>query len=51
MWRAVDACTLWKKGELQPILETAGLLTTTDNAGNPFEFLPKWMAANPLGDK
>ena len=51
---AVDACMMWKKGTLQPLLEEAGL-KDKDNFkgydGDPFEFLPKWMTANPLGDK
>jgi cysteine synthase A len=50
---AVDACMMWKKGEFQSVLEEAGL--KNDNfgkyEGDPFEFLPKWMTANPLGDK
>jgi hypothetical protein len=54
----------WKKGTLQPILEQAGLnvkATATGGAkegqdfngyvGDPFEFLPKWMAQNPLRAK
>ena len=50
---AVDACMMWKKGELQPILEEAGLKKDDFNGydGDPFEFLPKWMTQNPLGDK
>jgi len=51
---AVDACMMWKKGELQTLFEGAGL-KKEDNFGgydgDPFEFLPKWMTANPLGDK
>ena len=50
---AVDACMMWKKGELQPLLEKVGLKHDNfkDYEGDPFEFLPKWMTANPLGDK
>jgi cysteine synthase A len=50
---AVDACMMWKKGELQPLLEKAGLKNENfgDYEGDPFEFLPRWMTANPLGDK
>jgi cysteine synthase A len=50
---AVDACMMWKKGELEPLLEEAGLKNNDFNEyeGDPFEFLPKWMTANPLGDK
>jgi len=44
---AADACIMWKKGELQPILKEAGLVTK-DYEGDPFEFLPKWMSQNPL---
>lgn len=46
---AVDLCLQWKSGELQPRLAAAGL--RADGAGyegDPFEFLPKWMSANPL---
>lgn len=50
---AVDACMMWKKGELQPLLENAGV--KDDNfggyEGDPFEFVPRWMTQNPLGDK
>ena len=50
---AADACIKFKKGELQPILEEAGL--NNDNfggyEGDPFEFLPKWMSQNPLRSK
>ena len=42
---AVDACTMWKDGKLQTLLEDAGV--KNDNfggyEGDPFEFLPKWM--------
>jgi cysteine synthase A len=50
---AVDAALMWKKNELQPLLEAAGLNKDNFNGydGDPFEFLPKWMTANPLGDK
>ena len=51
---AVDACMTWKKGELQPLLTNAGLADNNNfngYDGDPFEFLPKWMTANPLGDK
>jgi len=60
---AVDACMGWKKGTLHPILEKAGLnvkKTEADGspgadyngyAGDPFEFLPKWMSQNPLRSK
>jgi len=50
---AADACIQWKKGELQPLLEKAGLKRGKARswggyAGDPFEFLPKWMSQNPL---
>jgi len=50
---AADACIQWKKGELQPKLEAAGLKKDNFNnyAGDPFEFLPKWMSQNPLRSK
>mmetsp|Transcript_21126 Transcript_21126/g.41265 ORF Transcript_21126/g.41265 Transcript_21126/m.41265 type:complete len:531 (-) Transcript_21126:82-1674(-) len=50
---AADACLKWKKGELQPILEKAGLKIDDFGgyAGDPFEFLPKWMSQNPLRSK
>jgi cysteine synthase A len=50
---AVDAAVMWKKGELQALLDEAGLKRDGFNgySGDPFEFLPKWMTANPLGDK
>jgi len=50
---AADACIKWKNGELQPILESAGLKKGDfgDYAGDPFEFLPKWMSQNPLRSK
>lgn len=50
---AADACMKWKSGELQPLLEAAGV--KNDNfgnyEGNSFEFLPKWMSQNPLRSK
>ena len=46
---AVDLCLQWKSGELQPTLRSAGLEVNSDRyQGDPFEFLPKWMSANPL---
>lgn len=50
---AVDACHLWKSGELQTLLEKAGLKNNNFEGyeGDPYEFLPKWMTANPLGYK
>jgi hypothetical protein len=44
---------MWKKGELQPLLEKDGLKNDNfgDYEGDPFKFLPRWMTANPLGDK
>ena len=50
---AADACIKWKKGELQPLLEKAGLKEADFNGyeGDPFEFLPKWMSQNPLRSK
>jgi len=50
---AADACIKWKKGELQPILEKAGLNNNDFGGyeGDPFEFLPKWMGQNPLRSK
>ena len=53
---AADACIAWKKGELQGVLEKAGLKRGGRNAwkgyaGDPFEFLPKWMSQNPLRDR
>jgi len=55
---AADACIKWKKGELQPLLEAAGVKPPVgDNGdwngygGDPFEFLPKWMTKNPLRTK
>lgn len=47
---AVDACMMWKKGTLQPMLDEANV-KYEGYEGDPFEFLPKWMTANPLGDK
>jgi len=50
---AADACMKWKKGELQPLLEKAGLKTDDFGGykGDPFEFLPKWLSQNPLRSK
>jgi cysteine synthase A len=53
---AVDACMMWKKGELQPLLLQGAAGVKNDNNfgdynGDPFEFLPRWMTQNPLGDK
>lgn len=50
---AADACVKWRKGELQPLLEAAGLKRAEFNGydGDPFEFLPKWMTQNPLRSK
>ena len=53
---AADACIMWKKGELQPVLEAAGAKPAGEPAwngyaGDPFEFLPKWMSQNPLRTK
>jgi hypothetical protein len=44
----------FKKGELQPLLEIAGLNVNgnfNNYSGDPFEFLPRWMTQNPLRDK
>ena len=53
MGGAADACIKWKKGELQPLLKAAGVGGDDFNgyAGDPFEFLPKWMSQNPLRTK
>ena len=53
---AADACIMWKKGELQPLLEAAGVKPEGEHewngySGDPFEFLPKWMTKNPLRAK
>jgi len=50
---AADACIKFKKGELQPILDKAGLNNENFGgySGDPFEFLPKWMSQNPLRSK
>ncbi len=52
---AVDACMMWKKGELQSVFKKAGIKGGNDNfnsyEGDPFEFLPKWMTQNPLRSK
>ena len=49
---AVDACTMWKKGDLQKAFADAGVTGGGGNfngyEGDPFEFLPKWMTKNPL---
>lgn len=50
---AVDACMMWKKDELQPLLRETGQwdeekCTFSDD---PFVFLPKWMTQNPLRQK
>lgn len=52
---AVDACMMWKKGELQKLFRKANIKGGNDNFNNyeadPFEFLPKWMTQNPLRSK
>jgi cysteine synthase A len=50
---AVDACMLWKKEELQPMFQKAGVNNNNFNGyeGDPFEFLPKWMTQNPHRSK
>ena len=50
---AVDACLMWKKNELQAVLDSAGLNKENfaNYDGDPFEFLPKWMTQNPLRSK
>ena len=50
---AADACMKWKSGELQPLLEAAGVKNDNfgDYSGDAFEFLPKWMSQNPLRSK
>jgi cysteine synthase A len=48
---AADACLKWKKGELQNILQAAGVVPKNDYRGDPFEFLPKWMTKNPMRSK
>lgn len=55
---AADACIKWKAGELQPLLEAAGVPKASEDGsvwggydGDPFEFLPKWMGKNPLRSK
>lgn len=47
---AVDACMMWKDGELQKKLSNAGV-EFGEYEGDPFEFLPKWMSQNPLRSK
>ena len=45
---AADACIMWKKGELQTVLEAAGAKPDDEwngYSGDPFEFLPKYSAA------
>merc|ERR1712151_400983 len=44
-------CSMWNKGELQPLLIKAGVATEESLAqytGDPFEFLPKWVSQNPM---
>ncbi|KAL3941798.1 MAG: hypothetical protein SGARI_000475 [Bacillariaceae sp.] len=52
---AVDACSMWKKGDLQKAFKEAGITGGDGNfngyEGDPFEFLPKWMTKNPLRSK
>jgi cysteine synthase A len=48
---AADACIKWRKNELQPVFEKAGIKYDTGYEGDPFEFLPKWMSQNPLRSK
>ena len=52
---AVDACMMWKKGELQTLFGKAKIKGGNNNfnnyQGDPFEFLPKWMTQNPLRSK
>ena len=52
---AADACMMWKSGELQEKLQAAGAKPAEGDwngySGDPFEFLPKWMTANPLRSK
>ena len=48
---AADACMKWKKGELQPLFDKAGVKVPNAYEGDPFEFLPKWMSQNPLRSK
>ena len=46
---------MWKSGELQEKLQAAGAKPAEGEwngySGDPFEFLPKWMTANPLRSK
>ena len=56
MGGAADACIKWKSGELQPLLEAAGVAYKKEGEegsyeGDAFEFLPKWMSHNPLRSK
>jgi cysteine synthase A len=48
---AADACIKWRKKELQPVFEKAGIKYSHEYEGDPFEFLPKWMSQNPLRSK
>uniref|UniRef100_A0A7S3LQV8 Glutaredoxin domain-containing protein n=1 Tax=Aplanochytrium stocchinoi TaxID=215587 RepID=A0A7S3LQV8_9STRA len=50
---AADAVMKWKSGELQEILIAAGINDEKFDCleVDPFEFLPKWMSANPLRSK
>ena len=48
---AADACLKWKKNELQGIFKAADVVPANEYAGDPFEFLPKWMSQNPLRSK
>lgn len=52
---AVDACMMWKKGELQKVFKKAGIKGGNSNfngyENDPFEFLPKWMTQNPFRSK
>jgi len=51
MGGAADACIKWKKGELQPLLDEAGIEYDKEFKGDPFQFLPNWMMQNPLRAK
>jgi len=48
---AADACIKWRKKELQPVFDKAGIKYSHEYEGDPFEFLPKWMSQNPLRSK
>eukprot|EP00557_Chaetoceros_sp_GSL56_P013778 CAMPEP_0176483166 /NCGR_PEP_ID=MMETSP0200_2-20121128/3776_1 /TAXON_ID=947934 /ORGANISM="Chaetoceros sp., Strain GSL56" /LENGTH=477 /DNA_ID=CAMNT_0017879555 /DNA_START=196 /DNA_END=1626 /DNA_ORIENTATION=- len=43
---AVDACMMWKKGELQKLFKKSNIKSAdgkfNNYSGDPFEFLPKW---------